>query len=73
MKQTVGDNDFRPDLGGVAHWAHVGGFEIEFTRAVDEEALRDERSYEIVSWTYEPTAEYGGVKVDERLFGQPQP
>ncbi len=44
------------------------GFEITFTRRVDSEWLADPTNYRIEQWTYEPTAEYGGPKIEtERL------
>jgi len=41
------------------------GFEVEFTRPVDPARLADPKSYTLSQWTYTPTVEYGGPKVDE--------
>ncbi len=41
------------------------GFTIEYTRPVDPAWLGDKANYTVTSWTYEPTEEYGGPKVDE--------
>ncbi len=46
--------------------ATPNGFEIEFTKPVDPDWLADATNYAVRSWTYEPTAEYGGPKIDER-------
>lgn len=46
--------------------AQHDGFVIEFTKPVSKAWLKDQANYGITSWTYEPTAEYGGPKVDER-------
>lgn len=42
------------------------GFRVEFTEPVDKAWLGDPKNYAVESWTYEPTADYGGPKVDER-------
>lgn len=42
------------------------GFRIEFTKPVDPVWLSDAANYTVASWTYAPTEEYGGPKVDER-------
>ncbi|MFI4894645.1 MAG: family 16 glycoside hydrolase [Phycisphaerales bacterium JB058] len=42
------------------------GFRIHFTMPVDPAWLEDTANYEVTSWTYTPTEEYGGPKVDER-------
>lgn len=41
------------------------GFEIEFTKPVAVAWLADPKNYEISEWTYTPTAEYGGPKIDD--------
>ncbi len=42
------------------------GFRIYFTREPTEKSKWDMKNYTVTSWTYEPTARYGGPKVDER-------
>lgn len=42
------------------------GFRVEFTEPVDTNWLSDPSNFSVSSWTYEPTVEYGGPKVDER-------
>lgn len=41
------------------------GFEIEFTAPVDYYAALDPATYEIAQWHYQPTAAYGGPRIDE--------
>lgn len=41
------------------------GFEIEFTKPVAAAWLADPKNYEVREWTYTPTAEYGGPKIDD--------
>jgi hypothetical protein len=40
------------------------GFAVRFTRAVDPAWLADASNYTVAQWRYEPTAQYGGPKVD---------
>ena len=40
------------------------GFMITFTKPVDAAMLADPAHYEVKSWRYEPTEQYGGPKVD---------
>lgn len=42
------------------------GFRVEFTKPVELEWLADPTNWTVRSWTYAPTVEYGGPKVDER-------
>lgn len=42
------------------------GFRIEFTKPIDTAWLEKADSFAVSSWTYAPTVEYGGPKVDER-------
>ncbi len=42
------------------------GFEITFTKPVDRAWLADPSHYELRSWSYRPTKDYGGPKIDER-------
>ncbi len=42
------------------------GFELRFTRAIDRAWLADPANFLLRSWRYEPTAAYGGPKIDER-------
>lgn len=46
--------------------AQPDGFRIVFSEPVDPEWLADPTNYLIRSWTYEPTAVYGGPKVNNR-------
>jgi hypothetical protein len=41
------------------------GFEVEFTAPVDYYAALDPASYDMAQWHYEPTAAYGGPRIDE--------
>ncbi len=41
------------------------GLEIAFTRAVDKAWLADGKNFVLRQWRYEPTANYGGPKIDE--------
>jgi hypothetical protein len=43
-----------------------GGFRVRFTEPVSTAELRDLARYGAQSWTYAPTAAYGGPKVDVR-------
>lgn len=42
------------------------GFRIQLTKPVDPAWLNNPGNFTIRSWTYTPTVEYGGPKVDER-------
>ena len=42
------------------------GFRVVFTRPVDRAWLADPRNHELRQWRYEPTAAYGGPKLDEQ-------
>jgi len=42
------------------------GFEVRFTRPIDRAWLAAPTNYLLRSWRYEPTAAYGGPKIDER-------
>lgn len=42
------------------------GFHVSFTRPVDRDWLADPRNHELRQWRYEPTAAYGGPKLDEQ-------
>lgn len=44
---------------------HHDGFDIEFTKPVAPQDLADLQAYTVRQWTYEPTQDYGGAKVDE--------
>lgn len=48
--------------------AKTNGLEIEFTEALPEGRGWDPIDYEIQQWRYEPTAEYGGPKIDEKVL-----
>lgn len=45
--------------------AQVNGFEVEFTEPLHSDWGFDPLAWEIQQWRYEPTAEYGGAKLDE--------
>ncbi|BFM22165.1 family 16 glycoside hydrolase [Gilvimarinus japonicus] len=45
--------------------ARSDGFEITFTEPVAESANVSADDFEIIQWRYEPTAEYGGPKLDK--------
>ncbi len=45
------------------------GFKIEFTKPVDRDWLANAENFAVDSWTYAPTQDYGGPKVDERSHG----
>ncbi|MFT5423885.1 MAG: hypothetical protein ACI89L_001676 [Phycisphaerales bacterium] len=53
--------------------AQPDGFVIEFTKPVNAEWLMDTSNYEITSWIYEPTAQYGGPKLDEQTHAVTHP
>jgi hypothetical protein len=40
------------------------GFEMEFTKPIDQAWLASAANYAVEQWTYKPTAEYGGPKID---------
>ena len=42
------------------------GFRLRFTDELSGDGVRDPLHYEVESWTYAPTVDYGGPKVDER-------
>ncbi|MDG1944708.1 MAG: PA14 domain-containing protein [Halioglobus sp.] len=44
------------------------GFEIELTAPLDYYSALDSSSYEVVQWHYEPTAAYGGPRIDEETL-----
>lgn len=44
------------------------GFEIEFTEPLADGVGEDPDAYEIRQWRYEPTAAYGGPKLDEETL-----
>lgn len=48
--------------------AQSDGFEIEFTEPLSEGAGERPADYEIRQWRYEPTAQYGGPKIDEETL-----
>ncbi|MDX9912868.1 MAG: DUF1080 domain-containing protein [Phycisphaerales bacterium] len=41
------------------------GFRIHFTKPIDPAWLADPEHFAVSSWTYTPTVEYGGPKIDE--------
>ncbi|MCI4043684.1 family 16 glycoside hydrolase [Streptomyces sp. TRM75563] len=46
--------------------AKPGGFELEYTEPLSEEtAAKLAESYQVAQWTYAPTPQYGGPKIDE--------
>lgn len=46
--------------------ATADGFIVRFTQPVDEKWLENVANYELATWHYKPTSDYGGPKVDER-------
>lgn len=42
------------------------GLRVKFTQPVDTAWLTDPANYLVRSWTYQPSADYGGPKVDDR-------
>lgn len=42
------------------------GFQITFEYSDREDAVEIIKDYSVTSWSYEPTAQYGGPKIDER-------
>jgi 3-keto-disaccharide hydrolase/PA14 domain len=44
--------------------AQPDGFELEFTQPIDPAWLAGPANYAVEQWTYKPTAEYGGPKID---------
>jgi hypothetical protein len=44
--------------------AKPDGFEIDFTKPIDETWLSNPANYTVEQWTYKATAEYGGPKID---------
>lgn len=45
--------------------SRANGFEIELTRALADGLGWESENYAVTQWRYEPTAEYGGAKIDE--------
>lgn len=48
--------------------ASKDGFELCFTQPVPREQLEDPDSYELTQWTYKPTEQYGGPKIDHHAL-----
>ena len=48
--------------------AKSNGLEIEFTEPLKEGDGSSASDYEIAQWYYQPTAQYGGPKMDERVL-----
>lgn len=48
--------------------ARPDGFELKFTKPADVSYLEDPGHYAIRTWTYIPSPEYGGPKVDEHIL-----
>lgn len=46
--------------------AYANGFEVELTEPLAERWGYDPDLWEVTQWRYEPTADYGGEKLDER-------
>lgn len=64
MLKPTGDTPF--EMRTVS--AHHDGFTIEFTKPADRDDLANPANYEIQDWTYQPTAAYGGPKVNTRTL-----
>jgi cytochrome c len=56
----------RPTFEMLAVRAKANGFEIEFTQPLAPENGNSPDEYEVQSYRYVPTADYGGPKVDEK-------
>jgi glucose/arabinose dehydrogenase len=57
--------------GGAAFEIHAihathDGFTVRFTHPVPEDQLEDPENYTLRTWTYDPTENYGGPKVNNR-------
>ncbi len=48
--------------------ARANGFEVEFTEPIAKEVPLNPQSFAVTSWRYEPTADYGGPKIDEKAL-----
>ncbi len=55
-----------PTFEMLAVRAKSDGVEIEFTEALQEGDGWDKAAYEIEQWRYQPTANYGGPKIDQQ-------
>ena len=58
----------RPVFEMLAVRARSDGMEIEFTEPLAESAGAGAGDYEVEQWRYEPSADYGGPKLDERAL-----
>lgn len=58
----------KPTFEILAIRAMTNGMEVELTEPLAPEAGRAVDDYTVQQWRYEPTAEYGGPKVDERTL-----
>jgi hypothetical protein len=45
--------------------AEPDGLTVQFTRAIDSAWLGDAKNFALRQWRYEPTAQYGGPKIDD--------
>jgi cytochrome c len=54
-----------PTFEMLAVRSRANGMEIEFTEPLSEGTGWNKDDYEVLQWRYEPTAEYGGPKLDE--------
>ena len=45
--------------------AESDGLTVQFTRAIDSAWLGDAKNFALRQWRYEPTAQYGGPKIDD--------
>lgn len=45
--------------------AEPDGLTVQFTRAIDSAWLGDTKNFALRQWRYEPTAQYGGPKIDD--------
>lgn len=57
-----------PTFEMLAVRARANGLEIEFTEPLPEGQGWESVDYEVRQWRYEPTAEYGGPKLDEKTI-----
>jgi cytochrome c len=56
----------RPTFELLALRARAGGLEIELTEPLAPGAAAQPPDFRVRDWTYRPTADYGGPKIDER-------
>ncbi len=58
----------RPVFDLLAVRARTDGFELEFTRPLADGVGWEPENWLVTDWRYEPTEQYGGPKLDERVL-----